>query len=63
MNDTNTYKLQLHYLQGFLNGYDKAKANTELNRIDIEKKIKDLNKLINKIPEKTEVIIIKLLII
>ena len=25
MNDTNTYKLQLHYLQGFLNGYDKAK--------------------------------------
>ena len=51
MNDTNTYKLQLHYLQGFLNGYDKAKANMELNRVDIENKINNLNKLINNIPD------------
>ena len=40
MDNTNTYKLQIHYLQGFLNGYDKAKANMDLNRADIEKKNK-----------------------
>ena len=44
---TITYKLQIHFLRGFLNGFDKAISGMHLNRQDIENKITDLNKLIN----------------